>query len=1080
MNASKLLLAAILLVLTLSCQRGGAASPTAPPAPEEPRELHAISFGRHQSLTGFCRITVDPVTLQAGVSSIERHGTDFAPSPQSNTFDLDAAVLPGVPVLTQDYPIRVVGVKREPNGDVTLTFRHSHPLPAPDPSQPHLGANRADLSYSGRFVLLTDLPANSDPGLNFFIGDSRSPEDSSQNHLGFAANTGVIAHPDGYVFLPHSGGPGDETFTHLADPPDVGGPLPVNADTFPYVLLADDGKRTGGQITGNRVDHSNGGNPKGNYILPALGWQFFPQNANWTGFDFIHAGQTVINSFTIKQSFLNAHGPLTLTAALLLKYIDPQGPPALGTAQDPHPNWFPQNPPDPSHFAYRMPHGAIDASVATMQDLQGLPDEQPVLAISGTPFHLHVKLRDWDAFAPEFAGDISISENLTVIPTGAGGVPAAKVCIPGLSAEQIQLDNQPADGGDGTPGQELDYAGDLTFHFASIADQLFPGMIEFVDPEDTLAAHQDPHHEALNADGQAAVIDPGPPPTAVAVPPVPIITFQTFEVSACKPVIMGVQAIDQASGQPLSVQSDCTSGPAIGTCNAPILFHAIATGQISFLTWIFVGPMNSIYPPRPADVRFTFFAQDLSYNLAEPGLYCAHVSASNADCESEQFNFSFTVGPDNSLQPTWSSWSQLPLGNPPAAGTIGQASSCCVLPAAAGPAYANKIAVAYADHTDRSTRVAILPAIPGSLTETRVIVPHPDPINGQQPNTDVTDTKILATNNFLVVFGRERNSGDLVIAARSFPLTFPQAPPTPDYWTTGDLDTGDVTGTIDAAVAQPNSDAVVVTYRGDDENLYLRFGTLTPGIYPPPPPNPADPFVDFGTLRTVVNRVASGNNVGNYSSVVPLLGNQFAICYFDESLTRLMFTAGTPDPSGWLRGLSSYPYAIDDGGSTDVGEDASMAFITGAAPIGFRLAIAYRGSYPDLAELRFAESDGQSLFPPTASSWNHYVIEGGGVGYENSIAIQNGQIMIAYRDGGAGAYSALKLAASCSLNPQSPLQWNTQFVNPHPALGWNGYVGQECNMIPVGSNPGGLFISYWDDLGQGGVVRNTLGFTLGQ
>ncbi|MEO7993862.1 MAG: hypothetical protein ABI743_05645, partial [bacterium] len=195
---------------------------------------------------------IDPGTLTATV--MPRRGNTA--SPQAKSYDLDIATF-----LTRDAFV-LTRITLDSRGDLNVEFVHRHPFPTPDFAAPPTATNRADLGYTGRLLILTDLTTGEVPSHTWF-GDT-------------IANTDVIRDADGYC------NPGDLL---------VAGAFTAN--TFPYVLLADD-------LKDNRVNDSTGGSGTGSYDPDAGGWQVAPppKETHWTGYDYVHQGQTVVNRFT--------------------------------------------------------------------------------------------------------------------------------------------------------------------------------------------------------------------------------------------------------------------------------------------------------------------------------------------------------------------------------------------------------------------------------------------------------------------------------------------------------------------------------------------------------------------------------------------------------------------------------------------------------------------------------------------------------------------------------------------------------------------------------------------------------------
>ncbi|HYE79137.1 MAG TPA: hypothetical protein VEI97_14235, partial [bacterium] len=377
----------VLSLLVLGCR-----SDAPPVAPAPPGLAHQPAFRAGDSVPALFALRVDPATLTATAEPIQgRRGAGF----QGSLFDLD---------LTRFQTwrqFRIAGVRLTGLDFIEISFAHAHPFPAPMLDAPPSGLNRADLGYTGRALLLADLSTEEEPAHTFF-GDIK-------------AKTELVVQPDGYV-----------------NPGDLLSAAALRANTFPYMLLVDEQKD-------NRVGISNGSvsppgvvNGTGNYDPASRGWQranLGDGNTGWTGYDFLHAGQEALNTFTLDPAHLPAGGEPTV--ALLIKYTEPKGSGTRALR-------LPPAEVDPLQFAYRLPHAALDASVITPDWSNSAAafyertlrspwaGVQVEAAVGKTSTPLQIRVRDWDAQAPEAAGpDVSQSPSVGVIEPGTGGAPAA-------------------------------------------------------------------------------------------------------------------------------------------------------------------------------------------------------------------------------------------------------------------------------------------------------------------------------------------------------------------------------------------------------------------------------------------------------------------------------------------------------------------------------------------------------------------------------------------------------------------------------------------------------------------------------
>lgn len=423
-----LLIACGLLGCVLSCGRPESGS-VAPSADLVGAPVTQSGLAHDEYLSSQWELLID-ATGQANLQIVpERAGQAVS---QGRYYDLD------ISRFLRGDTLRVASIQRDVNHDLLLTFEHRHPFPAPKFSDPITAANRADLSYTGRLLILSD---------NTVV---------TFDQAGLHTDPTLVRNPDGFAatgdLLLRSG------FTN---------------NLFPYKLLVD-------EAADNRQRLSNGGVPQGNYDIAAAGWNQGNAGANgqgWTGFDMLHAGQSVRFELAIRADRLAA-GPVTIPLAILIKYCDPRGTPdATGR--------FPLDPPDAVAFSYRMPHGALDVgrcqSCASLQLLN-----QPGSAAS---FTVHV--RDWDALASETPDD-TLWDNPAphAILPGAGGVPTVVVEAPGVMAGQVPLTRQQ---GSGLPGDEYLFTGTITRDASPGGPQVTYALVTVTDPEPSATGYSGLH-----------------------------------------------------------------------------------------------------------------------------------------------------------------------------------------------------------------------------------------------------------------------------------------------------------------------------------------------------------------------------------------------------------------------------------------------------------------------------------------------------------------------------------------------------------------------------------------------------------
>lgn len=433
----------------------------------------------------------------------------FATAEQITETGLDIAINPS-------QLFEVTGIGLTPEHDLIVDWQHRHPFPIPESStltqnQDPL-RNRADLGYTGRLVYLTHFD---DASVDFFSSPPfpRGPDSEIPVRL----NPSAILEPDGFMHLDGKMADNNKLFSTTISNDFSFNPNENN--TFPYQLLANDGLDFFGQgpFTGNRLGFQGastfilenpGGNPRGNYG-DAAGWQF-PNLAaaehgnrffNWTGYDFVHAGQKVNNTFTISADYLASH-QYSLDVALFIKFSTPMRDPTIK-------QYFPPEATDITSWGYMLPHSALDASVA-----RALPSSQISLPATANRFTLRMELRDWDARALEASAaplrdqlDQVVPGSVQLVGFGASGPPIARVIVPRvLDTEFLStpMELSVLPGHSGAPDDPLIYEG--TFPLPGVVQPELlgvdiPGLVEFVDPEALSYTALASQYEVLGFDG---------------------------------------------------------------------------------------------------------------------------------------------------------------------------------------------------------------------------------------------------------------------------------------------------------------------------------------------------------------------------------------------------------------------------------------------------------------------------------------------------------------------------------------------------------------------------------------------------
>ncbi|MEO7993861.1 MAG: hypothetical protein ABI743_05640 [bacterium] len=558
------LLAALTLPIALSaCSHNGTAVDQPVDRGQTTPPVTIGLFEGSESIVGVYDLTVDPTTMTATLAPA---AVRAAQGPQALSYDLDIARF-----LKSDS-LDVTSVTRDGNGDLSIGFVQRHPFPAPNFASPVSGSNRADLGYTGRLLILADLASGEVPS-NTWFGN-------------VTANPRLVQHPDGFV------NPGDLLRT-----------TGLTTNTFPYMLLADEAKD-------NRVGVPNGG-PTGNYVAAGGGWQQFnagPNGDGWVGYDYIHGGQAVANSFTLSASELMAQAQ-TIQLAVLIKYTDPRG--LTGRTRR-----FPVLPADPLQFAYRLPYAALDASVVSVSD------DLDVDSLSGGSDDLDIDVRDWDASATEAPGSTLEGEpQVDLIQAGASGAPTVLFDCPPLFNTPASI----AATGDGTglPGDELEYDSLVVNALGTAPVGDCVGLLRVTDPESGDSAQAD-YHFGVDPDDLSA--DP-----ARAIKPE---TFQVVQIHVTQSTLAPViQSVSPAGG---------------GPCEQ-VQFSAVATNNPTSWSWDF---STGAVPGVSVDEEPLETLQGL-------GTYNGTVTAVNAGGASAPFPFSYTVAPD--AQPSWTSHFIIPL-----------------------------------------------------------------------------------------------------------------------------------------------------------------------------------------------------------------------------------------------------------------------------------------------------------------------------------------------------------------------------------------------------------------------------------
>ncbi|MCG3152914.1 MAG: hypothetical protein GEEBNDBF_02219 [bacterium] len=554
--------AALLYLMTLLLTSCGSGAPVAPGLAGDPEATgYGLPTGARlpagDLVTAQFQVALDPDTLTAEVLPVR---VPQAQPPQGLMYDLD------IQQFLKADSFRLLGARTTAAGDFELEFSHAHPFPAPDFSASISGLNRADLGYTGRLLILAEGPA-----VSYFGGEVTMP-------------VGAVIDADGYLnagdLLSHTG---------LAN------------DTFPYVLLVDEAQD-------NRAGRSNGGTMTGNYAPVTGGWQrgnAGGDGAGWVGYDYLHGGQRITNTFTLGGAALAGAG-FRFSVAILIKYVDPRG--AGGRSLR-----IPPEPADVLNFAYRLPYAALDCSKLTLTaplTVNDLP--------AGDTASVSLRIRDWDAAAPEGA-DSTVGDDPDVsrIQQGAAGAPVVTLVCPALSAAPVTLTVGPA--GSGRPNDEKIATGTLTNVLGEAAPGRVWACVKVVDPEDA-----DPAQGTYRFG-----VDPG----TILPDPARALRVRTYQLlpvevrsTALPPVITGV-----------------TPSGLVGEAGDTVQFAATVANGATGWSWNF-GPGASPSTSTQASPTVT---------LGPAGFYTGYLTVTNGAGPSPQYQFNFTVDPK---APVWSNY----------------------------------------------------------------------------------------------------------------------------------------------------------------------------------------------------------------------------------------------------------------------------------------------------------------------------------------------------------------------------------------------------------------------------------------
>ncbi|MEO7993921.1 MAG: hypothetical protein ABI743_05940 [bacterium] len=269
---------------------------------------------------------------------------------------------------------------------VELHYDIAHSFPAPATlGGPATAANRADLGVSGRVVFLEDAPSGRVP-------DANSPLNKDDYEFPFASgtevmNTKAILNADGFF-----------------DPAGTLSTTPANGTTaYPFKVLVDESQDNRVYVINDSTGISNGGDSHGNYTS-TINWSatsaLTPDRIAYTGYGVLHQGQRASNFIVF--SVAPGAATISLDTAIIATYSDPRGG---TTSAAKRANRLPSN--DPTKFAYRMPHGAVD-----MEQI-AISNNGPLGTAPGATATCDISIVDQDASA-------TVGTGLGEIPNPSG------------------------------------------------------------------------------------------------------------------------------------------------------------------------------------------------------------------------------------------------------------------------------------------------------------------------------------------------------------------------------------------------------------------------------------------------------------------------------------------------------------------------------------------------------------------------------------------------------------------------------------------------------------------------------------
>ncbi|MEO7995200.1 MAG: PKD domain-containing protein, partial [bacterium] len=326
----------------------------------------------------------------------------------------------------------------------------------------------------------------------------------------------------------------------------------------------------------------------------------------WTGYDYVHAGQTVANDVLLHRVALQSNA-FRFRVAVLIKYTDPRG--RGGRARR-----FPAEPADVLEFAYRCPFADLDNSKVTLD-----PAPIDIQSSTGSTTPVTFDVRDWDVSSSEAPdADLSDEGDVSLIQPGASGTATASIDAPFLSAiPQVIV---PGGSASGVPGDEVPFAGTLNNVLGTATAGDYVALLQLLDPED--------------GDPAAVSYHKGVDPNTLTPDPARALSVRTYQAIPVH-VTQGIVAPTITAVSPTGT---------VGISGSQVSFSATTTGDpVDTWSWNFNGGGSPNTSANAAPVE----------TLGAAGTYAsASVTASNAGGTSAPFTFSYTVTAAGT-PPTW-------------------------------------------------------------------------------------------------------------------------------------------------------------------------------------------------------------------------------------------------------------------------------------------------------------------------------------------------------------------------------------------------------------------------------------------